>query len=244
MTDIQREHYGNAEQISSDAVGILPRDNRNHRKKQQLILEHVAADPGDRVLEVGCGDGLHAQAYAQRFEYAGVDISPSLVEQTRRRVDAVADSWTVRQDDALDLDWEDDTFAAVVGTAILHHLPEPRKALEEWIRVVNPGGSVTLVEPNYLFPKAFVSTQLAEEERHKRHMAPWRLRRTLAAIEDATGAEAMLQPRIYTPPWPAAAAPFFDSIDRALRRAPGIRWLSQMQLIHLTVPTSGDSRRS
>lgn len=229
MTDVQREHYDGADEIGSDPFHLLDRDNRNHAKKQRIILDRVQADAGDRVLEVGCGDGLHAPGYAQRYEYAGIDLSQSLVEQTRERVDAVADRWTVRQADALDLEWRDDEFGAVVGTAILHHLPDYQRALAEWVRVTESGGSVTLMEPNALFPKDLLTAYAVEAERHKRQMFPWRLKDTLAAVD---GADWTVDPRIYTPPWPERAAGVFDRVDELVRRLPGARWASQMLLIH------------
>lgn len=243
MTQVQRDAYGDASTVSSDALGMVDRDNRNHRKKQQIILEHTHADAGDRVLEVGCGHGLHAVEYAQRFHYTGIDISESLVEETRKRVDAVTDSWGVMQMDAHDLAWDTNRFDAVVGTAILHHLDRPREALLEWQRVVRPGGSVTLMEPNYLFPKDFVSAHLVAEERNKTNMAPWRLRRVLDDVaEDFT-----VTPRIHTPPWFSTAHGVYDRVDATLARVPLARWTAQMLLIQIRVPSQprgDDSRRT
>lgn len=228
MTDLQKEFYDDANRIRSDPFGWLERDNRNHRKKQYLVLDRVRADYGDQVLEVGCGHGLHAQRYDHRFNYYGCDISQSLVDETRRRTSSRA---CVKVLDATDLPMPDGYFQAVVGNAILHHMRDPADALVEWCRVVRPGGSVTITEPNYLFPKDFLETHLLEEEQHKRHMAPWRLRRILADLpHDAT-----VEPVIYTLPWPSMLHGFYDRIDAALSRVPGVRWAAQMLLIHVEV---------
>lgn len=227
MSDIQREAYEDAEAVHSDPFGIWDRDNRNHRKKLELILEATRAEPGDRVLEVGCGAGLHARKYAKKFEYTGVDLMPEFVAKTRARTDDAS----VLQMDATTLDFADDTFDAVVGTAILHHLADQKLALREWQRVTTTGGSVTLMEPNYLFLKDTVTAHLVPEERHKTGMAPWRLRDTLDAATDSW----RLEPRIYTPPWPGSAEPLYDRIDALGQRLPGARWLSQMLRIHIRV---------
>lgn len=234
MTDTQREYYDGETAVGSDPFHVLDRDNRNHRKKQRIILDRVNAAPGERVLEVGCGDGIHAPGYAERFEYAGVDLSSSLVEQTRRRVDAVTDSWTVLQADALDLPWKDDEFGAVVGTAILHHLPDPEAALREWVRVSAPGGSVTLMEPNYYFPKDFIETHTIRAERHKVNIRPSRVGDICAAVTPATGAWTV-EPHIYTPPWPNALTGLYDRLDAAASSVPLARWASMMLLIHIEV---------
>jgi SAM-dependent methyltransferase len=220
----QHEHYDGADEIASDPWGIIDRDNRNHRKKAELVMQTSAANPGDTVLEVGCGHGLHAQHYADRYEYTGIDISESLVAETRSRVDG-----SVIAANALDLPFGTDYVDAVVGGAILHHLPDPGRALREWCRVASH--SVTIIEPNYLFPKDLITAHAVSAEEHKTMMAPWRIRETVA---DAPG-EGSVTPCIYTPPWPAAAGPVYDKIDDAAGRLPGLRWLSQMLLIHIDV---------
>jgi len=227
MTDVQQAAYGDAEEVASDAVGLLPRSNRNHHKKRRIIESATAADAGDTILEVGCGAGLHTTAYTRQYDVTAVDISPGLVAATRRR----APMATVVEGDARDLPLSDGSVAAVVGTAILHHLPDPAAALQEWQRVTKPGGSVTLMEPNYLFPKDFLSAHLVAEEQHKTMMAPWRVRTMLERVSDTYRHE----PRIYTPPWPDRCSAAYDWVDAAGRRMPGGRWLSQMQLIHVAV---------
>jgi len=226
--DIQHETYADANRIKSDPFGILSRDNRNHRKKLQRVLAHVHADPGDRVLEVGCGHGIHARRYAERFDYTGIDISDSLVAETDARTPTDA---TVRCGDAMDILAPDNSFQAVVGNAVLHHMADFETALREWCRVVTPGGSVTLTEPNYLFPKDFIETHVLAEERHKRNMAPWRLRRLL----DSLPYDYTVQPFLYTLPWPESLHGVYDGVDNLLSRVPGVRWTAQMLLIHIQV---------
>jgi len=229
MSNEQLDAYGGEEQIKSDPIGLWSRDNRNHAKKQRLILDSTAAEPGDSVLEVGCGHGLHAQEYARRYDYTGVDFVDSLVSEAREKAVSVDSGATVEQMDARALDYEADSFAAVVGTAVLHHLDDQARALREWQRVVRPGGTITLCEPNYLFPKDLATAHLVSEERHKTEMAPWRLRRLLSRVSD----DWELRPCIYTPPWPGRFAEVYDSLDAIASRVPGARWLSQMLRIHI-----------
>jgi len=227
MTDVQQAAYGDATDVASDALGVLPRDNRNHGRKQEAIEAVTAATPGDAVLEVGCGSGLHTAAYSDRYDVTAVDISPGLLATTRER----APDARVLEADARDLPLPDDHVTAVVGTAILHHLPDARSALEEWCRVTRPGGSVTVVEPNLMFPKATLSALIVPEERHKRQMAPWHVREML----EVSGRPYQHDPLLYTPPWPNSLGRAYDLVDTAVGTLPGVRWLSQMQRIHLEV---------
>jgi SAM-dependent methyltransferase len=224
----QQDAYGGSVEITSDPFGHVSRANRNHRRKRELITEYTHAQAGDAILEVGCGHGIHASHYAERFQYTGVDVSASLCEETRTRVNPVSADARVDVADATRLPYRANTFDAVVGTAVLHHLAEQGTALAEWHRVTKPGGSVTLMEPNYLFPLAFATTHLVPEERHKVGMAPWRLRES---TRDAPG-EWEIEPYIYTPPWPERLSGAFDSIDEIGASLPVIRWASQMLLIH------------
>lgn len=224
----QIEAYEGSGQINSDPWGIIDRDNRNHRKKCRKIISHTKASPGDAVLEVGCGHGLHSREYAERYDLTAIDLSGTLVDETRSATDA-----RVMQCDATRLPFDTDSFQATVGAAIAHHLPDWETALEEWIRVTRSGGSVTLAEPNYLFPKETVSTHVQEEEQYKNQMAPWRVKRVL---QDSDAADWSLTPFLHTPPWPASAVNAYDAVDKIASELPAVRWLGQMLLIHLDVP--------
>lgn len=224
MSAEQRAAYGAASEITSGPLGI-PRNNRNHRKKCSIILDETTAERGARVLEVGCGHGLHAPAYAEAFDSTHIDLSESLVAATRARL-SDAPAADVRQMDAMALEFPDDHFDAVVGTAILHHLHDAEAALREWCRVTRPGGDITLMEPNYLFPQAFLTTHLIPEERHKSQMAPWRLSRTLAAVPG----ESRLEPRIFAPPVDSGLSDRLDAVGRCV---PGARWMAQMLLVQI-----------
>lgn len=222
MSAEQHEAYDDATEVYSDPFGLISRDNRNHREKRRAIVAALPFGAEASVLEVGCGDGLHARWYQEFFdEFAGVDLSESLCEQARARSGA-----KVVQCDARTLPWDDNSVDGVVGAAVLHHLPDIRVAFREWCRVAND--AVVLMEPNYLFPKDLVTAYAVEEEQHKTQMAPWRVRRALDDIESELDATATLDPWLYTPPWPRGLVPVFDRVDEVARRVPGLRWSAQM----------------
>lgn len=96
-----------------------------------------ALPPGARVLDVGAGDAPYRELF-ENFEYvtndrAGIEHVPD------RPFDIVAP--------AHDLPVPDRTFDAVVCTQVLEHLPEPWVAVEEFHRVLVPGGHVILTAP-------------------------------------------------------------------------------------------------
>jgi len=226
MTDTQLEKYGSETRITSDPFGLFNRDNRNHRKKQDLILDKTHADDGDPVLEVGCGHGLHTPVYAGLYDLYAVDISPSLVTEAKHR----APQATIDRCDAHDLPYKDGAFDAVVGTAILHHMSDQPGAIKEWQRVTKPGGSITLMEPNFLFPKDALTTFTVPEERHKIGMAPWRL---YPMLWETCGERFEVSHELFTPPRPERLHSVFDRVDEHMARIPLVRRFSQMLCIHI-----------
>jgi len=71
-----------------DSADIFKRDNRNHHKKINKIIELLDIKEGARILEVGCGTGIHAKAIVEKcdVQYCGVDISLGMINETRKRL--------------------------------------------------------------------------------------------------------------------------------------------------------------
>jgi len=101
------------------------------------LLDAVAIQAGTGLLDVACGPGLVSAAAAARgANVTGVDFSPNMVAEARRRYPAL----TFRAGDAAALPFEDASFDAVVIGFGLHHFPYPAHALAEARRVLRSGG--------------------------------------------------------------------------------------------------------
>jgi SAM-dependent methyltransferase len=107
-------------------------------------VESIAA--GSDVLEYGCGQGSAALWLATDRQVAAIDISPVAVEQMGQRARELGLTVDVRVADAEHLPFADDSFDAVVGSGILHHL-ELQAAWPEITRVLRPGGRAIFSEP-------------------------------------------------------------------------------------------------
>ena len=91
---------------------------------------------GCRVLDVGCGEGVHLRALAARgYEVVGVDSSPVLVHRLRRA------GCHVVQGSAESLPVADGSFDAIVCSVVVPYTDE-RRSVAEWSRVLRPGGAV------------------------------------------------------------------------------------------------------
>ena len=101
---------------------------------------------GDRVLDIGCGNGRAYQLFAgQAIAYEGVDVSERLVALARERVRDVLAGFRVGS--MLALPFEDQEFDVAVCVAVLHHIPSAEyrlKALQEAYRVLNQGGRLLM----------------------------------------------------------------------------------------------------
>jgi SAM-dependent methyltransferase len=95
------------------------------------------------VLDLGCGVGRHIIYLAERgFRMAGVDISPSGIQQTRAACSERQLAFEGRVSDINALPWADETFDAVLSTSTIHHHLRQGivRTLGEVRRVLKPGG--------------------------------------------------------------------------------------------------------
>lgn len=113
------------------------------RALAMLDIEH-----DDRVLDVGCGTGFGT---AGLLEYAdevtGLDQSIHQLEKARAKFEG--DSVTLTRGDAERLPFADDSFDVLWSSGSIEYWPHPVRALEEFSRVVEPGGQILVVGPNY-----------------------------------------------------------------------------------------------
>jgi SAM-dependent methyltransferase len=124
--------------------GVFPPRYQTTAAPNQSVVEWAAALPAAaRVLDVGCGVGRHVVNLGGRgFRLAGVDVSPSGVEQTRTACAERGIAFDGRVAEMTRLPWDDQTFDAVLSTSTIchHRLSDMRRALAEIRRVLKPGG--------------------------------------------------------------------------------------------------------
>lgn len=106
-------------------------------------------DHFDKVLEIGAGPGEHIRHVRHSFnEYWVTDVNLPMMDKivlptTKNGTGKII----CAQEDATKLSFPDNTFDRVIATHVLEHLVQPCDVMREWMRVLKPGGVMTLVLP-------------------------------------------------------------------------------------------------
>ncbi|MFH1150211.1 MAG: class I SAM-dependent methyltransferase [Actinomycetota bacterium] len=125
---------------------------------RETTVEMAGIEPGDIVLDAGCGTGrltLMARVIAgTQGEVYGIDGAPRMIEVAKRN--AVKAGTDVRFSVALieDIPFPDAQFDVVLSSLVLHHLPDDvkRKGFKEAYRVLKPGGRFLAVDLSLPIP--------------------------------------------------------------------------------------------
>jgi ubiquinone/menaquinone biosynthesis C-methylase UbiE len=162
-------------------------------RRRRLALEALAAQPGDVVLDLGCGPGFYVadllDTIGPEGAVTGVDPSPAMLEMTRRRVDGHANA-RVLEGQATALPVGDGEFDRLLSVQVFEYLDDVGAALAEVRRVLKPGGRLVLWDIDWS-TLSWHSTDPARMERMlrawDRHLADPVLPRTLAATLRGAG---------------------------------------------------------
>ncbi|QTG80971.1 demethylmenaquinone methyltransferase [Arthrobacter crystallopoietes] len=113
------------------------------RRWRRIVVDAVGAKRGQRVLDLAAGTGTSSEPYADAgIHVVACDFSLGMLQVGKRRrpdIDFVAG-------DATNLPFADNSFDAVTISFGLRNVNEPRKALQEMLRVTKPGGRLVIAE--------------------------------------------------------------------------------------------------
>jgi 2-polyprenyl-3-methyl-5-hydroxy-6-metoxy-1,4-benzoquinol methylase len=145
---------------------------------------------GLRILDVGCGAGtLSAALRANGAAFvAGVELDPEAAASARERLDELVEGSATEGE----LPWAPGSFDVLIFADVLEHLPDPDTALERFLGLVVPGGTVIVSVPNMRFWSVLlrlIADRWAYTEHGVRDRTHLRIftRRTLIAMLTAHG---------------------------------------------------------
>jgi phosphatidylethanolamine/phosphatidyl-N-methylethanolamine N-methyltransferase len=126
--------------------------------------EQACGPKGGRILEVGVGTGISLPDYRPVNRLVGCDISKPMLRKAVERVKAhkLANVELLAVMDAERLPLPDASFDVVVAQFVITAVPHPEETLDEFARVIRPGGEIILVNhlgaesgPRRLFEQGF-----------------------------------------------------------------------------------------
>jgi len=102
---------------------------------------------GGRILEVGVGTGISLPDYARTNRLVGVDLSAPMLRKAQARVaeQGLSHVEALAVMDAERLALPDRSFDVVVAQYVITAVPHPEATLDEFARVIRPGGEIVLV---------------------------------------------------------------------------------------------------
>lgn len=120
------------------------------RAGHQLMRDRLMIQPGQRVLDVGCGIGHEAlrlaEVVGQEGHVIGIDKSDMMIAEAQRRAASSGLPIEFRVGDAHQLDFADNSFDAIRAERVFMYLADPEQALREMVRVTRPGGRITIFD--------------------------------------------------------------------------------------------------
>ncbi|HWX24435.1 MAG TPA: class I SAM-dependent methyltransferase, partial [Vicinamibacteria bacterium] len=214
-----------------------PSGSRRAQRRAELFMSLGDLARGKRALEIGCGTGVFLEKVAVAgATIVGVDLSAELLAQAGEKVQRLKDVYLSRGN-AEELPYPQETFDAVYGSSVLHHLHLGR-AIREVFRVLRPGGRAVFAEPNLLNPQVAFMFHFAPTKGYfgvsPDEMAFSRFR-AASALRDAGFAQVSVVPFDFLhPSVPEGSIDFVARVGRGLERIPLLREVAGSLLIQGT----------
>lgn len=151
------EHFSALEHIWWGARTKAGQARYDHKLEQ--LKQICRPKKGDKILEIGCGDGEFTRRLATLdCNILATDITKKVVDRGRKFIKGKNIKFKV--DNGEKMTSKSNYFDIVCGISILHHL-NPEKALKEAYRVLKLGGQIFFTEPNLLNPHIFIGLNIS-----------------------------------------------------------------------------------
>jgi ubiquinone/menaquinone biosynthesis C-methylase UbiE len=154
QTDIVKQqvaaHWGRRASGFDDGFGHsirTPAERAAWDRIFDLVLR--GAGPLD-ALDAGCGTGfLSFELAARGHRVTGVDFAPAMLAEARRKAAERAAMVRFEAADAEQLPFPSSSFDFAISRHVLWTLPHPEAAIDEWVRVLRPGGRLVVLDGQF-----------------------------------------------------------------------------------------------
>lgn len=165
MTTPERRHLDRIRERFTNSAKPFAQFVLETRAGEAARLADMATVPSaseSRAIDVACGPGTFARAFASRVVHVvGVDFTPEMLQQARQmtlREELANLAFTCA--DAYALPFGDETFDVALCSYALHHLLHPERVLREMARVVRRGGRIAIAD--------LILAEEADDDAHNR----------------------------------------------------------------------------
>lgn len=163
--------------------------------RRNVILDQIACfyqgQKNLRLLDIGCGTGIFVKSLSQYGEAIGLDISSDGLHFCQQRK-----IFQLVQGDGFSLPFSSDTFDILTANDLLEHIDDDTASLQEFLRVLKPGGRLFIFVPAF----QFLWSLQDDISHHKRRYTSRQLSKTIEAagfkLERITYANMLLFPVI------------------------------------------------
>jgi len=163
-------------QISFDATTAKALERAYHKRDMLRRRGHVraslAAAPGERILDIGCGPGFYVSELLEevgpRGSIVAIDASPDMLALARQRC-VGRGNVEFRDGNAAGLPVDDEDFDAALCVQVMEYVPDPPGALAEIYRALRPNGRALIWDVDW----GTVWWHSEDPDRMRRVMAAW-----------------------------------------------------------------------
>ena len=136
------------DQFTRQAVSFSIAPAIKNQEALELLVRSTRAGMSDTVLDVACGPGIVACAFAPVSRHVtGIDLTPAMIAQARSlQLDKGLANLTWQIGDVVHLPFEDNSFSIVASRYSFHHLIDPPAVLAEMARVCISEGRVAVAD--------------------------------------------------------------------------------------------------
>jgi len=145
----QAQHQASIiQQFTRQAGPFAAMPEHSEESAFRLMLESTGVTSSDTVLDVACGPGLVACAFAVRAAWVtGIDITPAMIDKARQlQEDKGITNVEWNNADVLPLPYADESFSTVITRYSFHHFLDPFRVFMEMHRVCKRNGVLMVVD--------------------------------------------------------------------------------------------------
>lgn len=175
--DQKRKHQATIiDQFTRQALPFSKQPAHSQESFLNLMLQMSGVSENDNVLDVACGPGLVACAFAARAKHVtGIDITPAMIARAKEiQEEKKLRNLTWQIGTVLSLPYPDESFSLVITRYSFHHFVDPKAVFSEMVRVCAKGGVILAADVSMVPEKRdfFDQEEKLRDPSHTRTLTP------------------------------------------------------------------------